>query len=118
MKSRFKTIDGNIEKDEGLKELNLSYNKIAKIENLNEGLQILNLGDNEIAKIENLNEGLQELYLSYNKIAKIENLNEGLQELYLWNNKIAKISKDALDLIKKNKINVYGVDVDMLEVEE
>ena len=99
MKSRFKTMNGSIiEKDEGLKVLYLWNNKITKIENLNEGLKELDLGNNKITKIENLNEGLKELYLSYNKITKI--------------------SKASLELIRKNKIKVYGVDVDKLEVEK
>lgn len=98
MKSRVKTKKGYIEKDENLRILYLAYNQITKIENLNEKVEWLNL--------------------SNNKISKIENLNENLEILYLYNNHITKISRESLELIKKNKIIVCGVDIDKLEVEE
>ena len=102
--------------NENLKELGLRDNQIEVIENLNENLEGLYLSYNQIKVIENLNENLEVLHLSNNLITKIENLNENLKWLHLGGNPLKQITRKALEQIKKNKIRVYGVDVDGLEV--
>lgn len=103
--------------EEDWEELDLNNNQITKIEPLNDGLMYLWLRNNQITKIENLNENLKELDLDNNQITKIENLNENLEFLYLRDNPVTKISKESYDLIKKNDIKVYGVDIENLEIE-
>ena len=79
-----------------LEHLNLSYNKITKIEGLGNltKLIFLFLSNNEITKIEGLGNltKLFGLYISYNKITKIENLDKlmNIGDLYLDNNKISQ----------------------------
>ena len=83
--------------DSELKILELSYNNITKIENLQEliSLTCLDLSHNNIEVIENLDlmNNLEKLNLNNNKITKIEGLSElkKLKKLYLLNNKITKI---------------------------
>jgi len=115
----FITENGVLIKDiKSLKVLYLRDNKITKIENIPEDLKVLYLGWNKITKIENIPEGLKELYLSENKITKIENIPEDLKVLYLRDNKITKIEKKSLEILKRNKTRVYGVEIDKLEVEK
>ena len=80
-----------------LNRLDLSGNKISKIENLDTltNLSTLFLFNNQIQKIENLDNltNLSSLYLSDNQIQKIENLDTltDLSTLYLSDNQIQKI---------------------------
>lgn len=121
-------VPEQIKKLENLEKLDLSWNDIKKIENLNNlrnlqelhlrgnelkeirgldnliNLKTFDLGINKITKIENLDNliNLQELSLSGNKITKIENLDnlQNLRELYLSKNKIetAENLKNLLNL--------------------
>lgn len=83
---------------------------------LNDNLKRLYLDDNQISKIENLNENLERLHLDDNNISKIENLNENLERLYLENNNIKEITQKSYDLIKKNNIKVFWVDINKLKI--
>ena len=74
-----------------LQSLDLSYNKIRKIEKLPATLKLLHLGNNRISKIENLTPNLEQLYLHYNNIPKIENLTLNLLVLDLGYNAITII---------------------------
>lgn len=78
-------------------ELNLSRQKIRKIQGLSKllNLRSLNLSYNEISKIEGLDDlrKLQELNLESNRITKLEGLNKlhKLEKLELGKNKISKL---------------------------
>lgn len=100
-----------------LRIIDLSYNKIKKIENLESliNLECLILSNNKISKIENLESltKLDKLFLQCNKINKIENLEflTNLEYLYLDYNNIENIENlDKLTnlkyiFIRNNNIN-------------
>lgn len=82
----------------GIKELDFYDNQIEKIENVNQfgaTLENLDLSFNRLGKIENLDElvNLKKLYLVHNQIFKIENLDKltELELLELGDNKIRVI---------------------------
>ncbi|MCG8748777.1 leucine-rich repeat domain-containing protein [Tenacibaculum finnmarkense] len=87
----------NIDKLTELSILNISKNTISKIENLDKltKLSILRLSFNQIIKIENIDKltNLSELYISANLITKIENIDKltKLSSLYISHNKITEI---------------------------
>lgn len=117
--------------------LDISFNKIARLENLEQlsNLQRLNISNNKITKIENLDRllSLQELIVSNNKIGSIENLTSlsNLRELDISSNKITKIENlllanlQELD-ISNNKItkienlnhlpNLQGIDLGINQI--
>ena len=88
-----------------LEGLNLSNNKIAKIENLDAlgKLEYLDLANNKIGKIEGLDAlgNLKILYLDDNKIEKIENL-DALGKLEYLGLKINKIPACECKAFKKS----------------
>lgn len=81
-----------------LQELNLSFNKIRKIENLKEltFIKKLDLGNNEISKIDNIDKltTLTDLHLWYNKIISTNWLEKlvNLTSLKLQHNEISNLS--------------------------
>lgn len=97
--NQIKTINTDLSCLKNLRELNLSYNKISKIKNLNKiiTLETLYLQKNNISKISWLEElvNLKKLNLSYNKISKVEWLSilKQLHWLELQHNQIQDISE-------------------------
>ena len=103
-----------------LKSLDLSHNRISKLEGLERltSLAELYLLDNQISKLEGLERltSLTELYLSGNQIAKLEGLNAltSLTRLDLRGNQIAKL--EGLDhLISLTGLNLSGNQIRKLE---
>lgn len=94
-----------------LQELNLSFNKIKEIENLNWLIFIkkLDLGNNEISKIDNLDKltTLIDLHLWYNKITSTNWLEKltNLTSLKLQHNEIADLSS-LKDLSKLEELKL------------
>jgi internalin A len=113
---RLTEIPKEIQLLKNLQVLNLSFNKISRIENL-QGLplQELYLNSNQISKIENL-QGLplQHLDLSSNQISKIENLKGlPLEVLYLNENQISKI--ENLQGLPLQNLNLWGNQITKIE---
>jgi len=109
----------NLEPMQNLYIINLAYNKLTKINNLNNSsLSVLYLTGNEIKKIENMDKlpNLTELDLSYNKIGKIENLEQltNLKKLYLSGNLISKI-ENFNKLVKLEKLSIQGTKIKKIE---
>lgn len=98
--------------------LYLPSNKITKIENIPQSVKEFDLNNNQITKIENLPPHIKRLWLRNNKITTIENIPDSIESLYLDRNPIKRITKQAYDILKKNKVNVLGVDIDKLEIVE
>jgi Leucine-rich repeat (LRR) protein len=101
-------VPGCVKNFKKIRELNLSINKIKKIEHVNNlvTLERLNLGVNKISKIDGLDElkELKNLNLSANQVEKMENLEElkKLEGLHLLNNKITKI--EGLESLERLKV--------------
>jgi Leucine-rich repeat (LRR) protein len=97
-RNRIKKIEG-FDSLVSLQNLDLSYNRITKIEGLEKliSIQKLNLSNNQIRKIGGLEKlvSLELLHLSDNRITKMEGLANlrSLQKLYLYLNKIMKIEE-------------------------
>lgn len=102
--NNIKKIDKNLEKATKLEELYLFHNNIKTIENLSFNLRYLNLSFNNISKIENLDllTNLETCELTNNNISKLENLPDSLKKLYIHNNRIKKLENlpflDILDI--------------------
>lgn len=113
-----KDIDVNYWCLKNLQEINLSYNKIEKIQNLSNNifLQRLYLHMNKITKIEWLenSENIIELTLWYNEITKIEWLDKlaNLEVLELQSNKIESIDEW---LKNNNKLIVVKLENNLLK---
>jgi len=91
--------------------LNLSNNKISKIEGMEKlpNLRKLDLSNNRIPDITGLETliDLVELNLEYNKIRKIDNLEvlSSLKNLYIFEgNDIAEVNKNTKSFLKRNEI--------------
>ena len=74
-----------------LKELDCSYNKITKIQNLPPTLEILVCSRNKITYLDNLPQTLKILFCSNNYITQLDNLPPTLIILWCNNNKITRI---------------------------
>ncbi len=107
--------------NDNVKKLNLSYNKIKKIRNIEnlKNLKDLELRYNRITKIKNFDNlvCLEWLDLSDNNIFVVENIESliNLKILRLHGNDIKFISESAYEFIKENKIKI-DVDIDSLEI--
>ena len=100
-----KLIDEILKKYKDIEEINLSNNKIKKIEHLERlkhSIKHINLNYNEIKKIENLNifDKLETLELSHNLIDKIENLSDlkNIKKIDLSYNQLNNIDQTIKDL--------------------
>lgn len=104
----------------GLKKLNLSKNKISKIENLNgfKNLVELYLSFNLIGKIENIEDlyCLEILDLAFNKLKKIENLEKlnSLRFFYLEGNIIDNIEVNDGNLNVLSKLTGFSFSENIL----
>ncbi len=100
--------------------LNLSSNKIEKIEGLENlvQLQVLDLFQNRISKIEGLDElsNLEQLNLQFNQIRKMENLEHltNLKMLNLFENQIEKI-ECVENLASVTILNLSGNKIEKIE---
>ena len=101
-----------------LKVLNLGFNRIEEIKNLEElsNLETLILRGNKLTKIQNLKSltKLQNLYLQDNEIAVIENLEElfALKTLYLDGNKITNLDLNYIRFVQTLSLNnnmIYNI---------
>ncbi|KAJ1820797.1 protein phosphatase regulatory subunit Sds22 [Coemansia sp. S610] len=106
--NRLKRISESIGQLTRLTSLDLSFNKIRAIENVETLAQLSELFfvSNKIARIENLGalRMLTNLELGANRIRQIEGLGEleALEQLYLGKNKIAKL--EGLDKLKRLRV--------------
>ena len=103
-----------------LQQLDISYNQISKLENLDNlpSLQQLDISSNKISKIERLDNlpSLQQLNISHNQITKLENLDKlpNLQELNISSNKITKLENlDGLPNLQQ--LELIGNQITKLE---
>ncbi|KAH3672401.1 hypothetical protein WICMUC_004237 [Wickerhamomyces mucosus] len=85
----------NIENLINLKNLYFIENKISEITNIShfENLQVLELGGNRLKKIDNLPLNLRELWIGKNRISKLENIShlKNLKILSIQSNRLTKI---------------------------
>jgi protein phosphatase 1 regulatory subunit 7 len=106
--NRIKHISSHVNDKTGLKNLDLSFNKIRNIKNIDKLVHLENLYfvQNKITDIVNLDtfSVLKNLELGGNRILKIENLNnlQNLTELWLGKNRISKL--ENLSSLKSLKI--------------
>jgi len=102
--------------DDNVDLLDLSYNQITEIKNLETlaKLKMLILIENEITEIKNLPENLEKLYLEDNPITEIKNLPENLKELHIKDNLITEI-KNLPKFLLALYINMKNIiDIDLL----
>ena len=118
--NRLATVPKELQRLKKLRGLNLDFNQIVVIGNIEalEQLEFLNLSFNQIQKIEGLQSltSLNSLYLYNNQIQKIEGLQSltSLNSLYLYNNQIQKI-EGLQSLTSLNRLDLFDNQIQKIE---
>jgi len=89
-------------------------NSIANFKNLS----ILNLSNNKIKRVQNLPANLRELYLSNNEISEFEHLKNPLDSLIHIGLAYNKLNNQQLTIIVKNFPNLFCIDLSFNELND